>query len=36
MKNRRPAIFLVVSSVVVVVVVVYADVKKGYYHPAEL
>ena len=36
MKNRRPAIFLVVSSVVVLVVVVYADVKKGYYHPAEL
>ena len=36
MKNRRPAIFLVVCSVVVVVVVVYADVKKGYYHPAEL
>ena len=30
MKNRRPAIFLVVSSVVVLVVVVYADVKKGY------
>ena len=36
MKNRRPAIFLVVCSVVVVVVVVYADVKKGYYHSAEL
>ena len=36
MKNRRPAIFLVVSCVVVAVVVVYADVKKGYYHPAEL
>lgn len=36
MRNRRPAVFLVVLSVVMVVVVVYADVKKGYYHSAEL
>ena len=36
MKNRRPAIFFVVCSVVMVVVVVCADVKKGYYHSAEL
>ena len=36
MKSGRPAIFLVVCSLVMVVVVVYADVKKGYYHSAEL
>ena len=36
MKNRILAIFLVVCSLVMVAGVVYADLKKGYYRPAEL
>jgi hypothetical protein len=36
MKNRVRAIFLVMFSLVTVAGVVYADLKKGYYSPAEL
>jgi mono/diheme cytochrome c family protein len=36
MKNRVPAIFLVMCSLVMVARAVYADLKKGYYRPAEL
>ena len=36
MKNRIPAIFLVMCSLVMVAGAVYADLKKGYYRPAEL
>ena len=36
MKNRVRAIFLVMCSLVVAAGVVYADLKKGYYSPAEL
>jgi hypothetical protein len=36
MKNRVPAIFFVMCSLVMVVAVVFADLKKGYYRPAEL
>jgi hypothetical protein len=36
MKNRVPAVFLVMCGWVMVVGVVYADLKKGYYRPAEL
>jgi hypothetical protein len=36
MKNRVQAIFLVVCSVVMAAGLVYADLKKGYYSPAEL
>jgi hypothetical protein len=36
MKNRVPAIFLVMCSLVLVAGAVYADLKKGYYRPAEL
>jgi hypothetical protein len=36
MKNRVPAIFLVVCGLVMAAGVVYADLKKGYYRPEEL
>lgn len=36
MKNRVPATFLVLCSLVMAASVVYADLKKGYYRPAEL
>ena len=36
MKSRIPAVFLVVSSVIGASALVYADLKKGYYRPAEL
>jgi hypothetical protein len=36
MKNRVRAIFLVMCSLVMAAGVVYADLKKGYYSPAEL
>lgn len=36
MKNRIPAICFVVCALVIVVSVVFADLKKGYYRPAEL
>jgi hypothetical protein len=36
MKNRVPAIFLVTCSSVIVAGAVYADLRKGYYRPAEL
>jgi hypothetical protein len=36
MKNRVRAIFLVMCSLVLVAGAVYADLKKGYYRPAEL
>jgi hypothetical protein len=36
MKTRMPAVFLVTCSVLTVAAVVYADLKKGYYRPAEL
>jgi len=36
MKNRVRAILLVMCSLVIAAAVVYADVKKGYYSPAEL
>jgi len=36
MKNRARAIRLVMCSLVIAAAVVYADVKKGYYSPAEL
>ena len=36
MKNRMPAVFLVVCSALAVAAVVYADLNKGYYRPAEL
>jgi hypothetical protein len=36
MKNRVPAMFLVMCSLVMAAAVVFADLKKGYYHPAEL
>jgi hypothetical protein len=36
MKNRARAIFLVICSLVVAAAVSYADLKKGYYSPAEL
>ena len=36
MKNRVPAMFLVMCSLVMVAAVVFADLKKGYYRPAEL
>jgi mono/diheme cytochrome c family protein len=36
MKERIPAIFLVMCSLVAAGRVVYADLKKGYYSPAEL
>jgi hypothetical protein len=36
MKNRVRAIFLVICSLVVAAGVGYADLKKGYYSPAEL
>ena len=36
MKNRVPAIFLVMCSLVMAACLVYADLKKGYYSPAEL
>jgi len=36
MKNRVRAIRLVMCSLVIAAAVVYADVKKGYYSPAEL
>jgi mono/diheme cytochrome c family protein len=36
MKERIPAIFLVMCSLVTAGRVVYADLKKGYYSPAEL
>jgi hypothetical protein len=36
MKNRVPAMFLVMCSLVILTAVVFADLKKGYYRPAEL
>ena len=36
MKNRVPAMFLVMCSLMMVAAVVFADLKKGYYRPAEL
>src|SRR5215469_11036287 len=36
MKNRVRAIFLVTCSLVMAAAAVYADLKKGYYRPAEL
>lgn len=36
MKNRMLAIFLAMCSVVMAAAVVYADLRKGYYRPAEL
>ena len=36
MKERTPAIFLVMCSLAAAGSVVYADLKKGYYSPAEL
>jgi hypothetical protein len=36
MKNRVRAILLVICSLVMAAGVIYADLKKGYYHPAEL
>jgi hypothetical protein len=36
MKNRVPVMFLVMCSLVMVAAVVFADLKKGYYRPAEL
>ena len=36
MRNRVRAIFLVMSSLVIAVGLVYADLKKGYYSPAQL
>ena len=36
MKNRIPAIFLVMCSLVMVAAVLYADLKRGDYRPAEL
>ena len=36
MKNRVQAIFLVLSGLVMAAGLVYADLKKGYYSPAEL
>ena len=36
MKNKLLAVFLVICSLVTVAGVVYADLKKGYYRPAEL
>jgi hypothetical protein len=36
MKNRIPTIFLVMCNLVMAAAVVYADLKKGYYRPAEL
>jgi hypothetical protein len=36
MKSRIPAVFLVVCSVIGASALVYADLKKGYYRPAEL
>ena len=36
MKSRIPAVFLVMCSLVTVAAVVYAELKKGYYRPAEL
>src|SRR4030095_10147467 len=36
MKNRVPAIFLVTCSSAIVAGAVYADLRKGYYRPAEL
>ena len=36
MKNRVPSIFLVMCSLMMVAAVVFADLKKGYYRPAEL
>jgi hypothetical protein len=36
MKNRVPAMFLVICSLVMMAAVVFADLKKGYYRPAEL
>jgi hypothetical protein len=36
MKNRVPAMFLVMCSLVMVAAVAFADLKKGYYRPAEL
>jgi len=36
MRNRLRAIFLVMSSLVIAVGLLYADLKKGYYSPAQL
>jgi len=36
MKNRVPAMFFVMCSLMMVAAVVFADLKKGYYRPAEL
>src|ERR1700720_1257947 len=36
MKNRVPAMFSVMGSLMMVAAVVFADLKKGYYRPAEL
>src|SRR5262249_14682771 len=36
MKNRVPAIFLVIFGLALATTVAYADLKKGYYRPAEL
>jgi hypothetical protein len=36
MKNRVPAVFLVMCGLVMAAGVVYADLKKGYYRPEEL
>ena len=36
MKSRIPLVFLVICSSLAVAAVVYADLKKGYYRPAEL
>jgi hypothetical protein len=36
MKKRVLAIFLVMCGLMMVVAVVFADLKKGYYRPAEL
>lgn len=36
MKSGIPAVFLVICSVMAVAAVVHADLKKGYYRPAEL
>lgn len=36
MKNRVPAIFLVTCSLVMAAAVMYADLRRGYYRPAEL
>ena len=36
MKNRLPTIFLVTCSLVMAAAVMYADLRRGYYRPAEL